>query len=306
MHLFLRTIGFAGVDTPAKESRLIKKIIKEAIENNTVKYLEYQEDSVYNGTDNSKKRIGVGVIEASCGKDLGICIKGSFDGLKKFKMEYYFPYLKSNQISNIEELTIERHADKDSYAILCDEIKAGVTLIFYLQNIYDFFKFRARKKTVCGRSVMLSGLSNDGKILFPTLKSEKQIKKIKQDALVRNKLIDAARNGDEEAIENLTIEDLDTYSQISHRIEKEDIYSIVDTTFMPYGVECDQYAVIGEILDVTYQENSLTGEQICIMQLDCNDVILNAAINTCDLLGEPKVGRRFKGSMWISAEVNFD
>jgi hypothetical protein len=296
MHLFLRTIGFAGIDTPAKENRLIRRLIREAIAANSVKYLKYPDD---NG------KSGIGIIEASCGKDIGICIKGSYNGSDKFKMEYYYPYLKSDCLSNIDELSIERHADKDSYAILCDEIKSGVTLIFYLQNIYDYFKYKTGRKTICGRSVALSGLSNDGRILFPTLKSDKQLRKIRQDALVRNQLIDAARNGDEEALENLTIEDLDTYSQISQRVEKEDIYSVVDTTFMPYGIECDQYTVIGEILDVAYQDNVLTGERVCIMQLDCNDIILKAAINTADLLGEPEVGRRFKGSMWISAEVNF-
>ena len=57
------------------------------------------------------------------------------------------------------------------------------------------------------------------------------------------------RDGDEDAIENLTLEDMDTYSMLSRRIAYEDVLSIVDTCFMPYGVESDQYSVIGEILD---------------------------------------------------------
>ncbi len=62
-------------------------------------------------------------------------------------------------------------------------------------------------------------------------------------------MIAAARNGDEEAMENLTMEDMDTYSMISERIVTDDVLSIVDSYFMPYGIECDQYSVMGEIVD---------------------------------------------------------
>lgn len=287
MHLYLRSIGFKGISSIAKENKLIRQTIKDAVAAGQVRYNE---------------KSGVGVIMA----DFGLCIKGSYNGHDKFKMEYYHPYLISDCISNIEELNIERHADKDSYAVVCDEVKAGVTLIFYLQNILDYYNYRTNTGPICGRTITLSGLSTSGKIILPILKSDQQIKKIKKDALVRNNLLAAARNGDEEAMENLTIDDLDTYSQISRRVLREDIYSIVDATFMPYGVECDQYAVIGDILDVSYRTNKYTGEQICIMVLDCNDIIIKTAINSSDLFGEPQVGRRFKGSIWISAHVNFD
>jgi len=40
--------------------------------------------------------------------------------------------------------------------------------------------------------------------------------------------------GDETAIESLTIEDIDTYSKISRRIRREDVFTIVDSCFMPY------------------------------------------------------------------------
>lgn len=291
MHLFLKSIGFSGITNSSQETRFIRQVIKDAVASGQVKYNE---------------EAGLGVINASFGKDFGICIKGSYNGSNKFHMEYYYPYLLSDCVCNIEELTIERHADKDSYAIVCDEVKAGVTLIFYLQNIFDYYNYKTKSESICGRSIFLSGLCTSGKILLPIVKNDQQIQKIKKDALVRNNLIAAARNGDEEAMENLTIDDLDTYSQISRRVMREDIYSIVDSTFMPYGVECDQYSVIGEILDYSYETNTHTGEKVCLMVLDCNDIILKAAVNTKDLTGEPEVGRRFKGAMWISAQVNFD
>ena len=65
----------------------------------------------------------------------------------------------------------------------------------------------------------------------------------------RNQLLAQARMGDEDAIESLTLEDMDTYTTISRRIHKEDVFSLVDTYFMPYGVECDQYSILGEITE---------------------------------------------------------
>lgn len=44
-------------------------------------------------------------------------------------------------LSDNEEMTIERHLDKESYAVICDELKTGVTLIFYLQNVMDYLDY---------------------------------------------------------------------------------------------------------------------------------------------------------------------
>mgnify|MGYP002237939033 CR=1 FL=1 len=77
-----------------------------------------------------------------------------------------------------------------------------------------------------------------------------------------NQLIAQAREGDEDAIESLTLEDMDTYALLSQRVMKEDIFSIVKSTFMPFGIESDQYTVLGEIIDCVTMENKLTHEKI--------------------------------------------
>ena len=123
--------------------------------------------------------------------------------------------------------------------------------------------------------------------------------------LQRTRLLKAAREGDEEAIENLTLEDMDTYSMISRRIADEDVFSIVSTYFMPYGVECDHYNVLGEILNIEMVENSLTRERVYILTIESHDLIFEVCINQKDLLGEPAVGRRFKGIVWLQGNVSF-
>ena len=96
-----------------------------------------------------------------------------------------------------------------------------------------------------------------------------------------------------------------TYSLLSKRITHEDVLSIVDTYFMPYGIESDQYSVLGEIMDVTLLQNRFTEENVYSMEIMCNDILFSVCINQKDLLGEPEVGRRFKGNIWMQGSVKY-
>ena len=156
-----------------------------------------------------------------------------------------------------------------------------------------------------GTTLTLSALSLSGTIMMPLKKTEKDLIRNQQTLRDRSQLLNAARNGDEEAIENLTLDDMDTYSAISKRIHKEDVFTLVDTYFMPYGVECDQYSVLGEIVDFNFVKNIVTDEEICVMIVSCNDLQFDICINRADLYGEPAVGRRFKGTIWMQGYINF-
>ena len=102
------------------------------------------------------------------------------------------------------------------------------------------------------------------------------------------------------------MEDIDAYSMISRRIQYEDVYSIVDSYLIPYGLECDLYNILGDITDVDTFRNSMTQETIVRLGLNCNDIPLDVCINESDLLGEPAVGRRFKGIVWLQGKVYFE
>ena len=72
---------------------------------------------------------------------------------------------------------------------------------------------------------------------------------------------------------------------------------------MPYGIESDQYSILGEIIEVEEVCNSITNERLYSMEVECNDLHFRVLINQEDLLGEPVVGRRFKGSIWMQGTV---
>ena len=72
---------------------------------------------------------------------------------------------------------------------------------------------------------------------------------------------------------------------------------------MPYGIESDQYAILGEILDCRLEQNNLTGENVWVLDICCNEMNFGVCINQKDLVGEPQVGRRFKGIVWMQGSI---
>ena len=163
----------------------------------------------------------------------------------------------------------------------------------------------SKKQLTGNQPLTLSGLAGEGKILFPVLKDKEAVKVEQESSKNRSSLIAAARNGDEEAMENLTMEEMDTYSMISNRIVHEDILSIVDSYFMPYGIQCDQYSILGEIIEYHTVQNDITDEELVQMTVECNNIRFDICINRADLLGDLAVGRRFKGTIWLQGQLHF-
>lgn len=291
MHKYLRAIGFSKV----KNRRQLNELVSIAVKN--------ADERLYTSLDQETLLAEYNLF---CGRNMGICVRGEYDENNLFLMDYYFPFFKGTQISSYADISVERHAEKESYAGICDDIKVGVSLIFYLQNIVSYLKRKhSDELPIMGTSLSLGALSTQGTIIMPILKNEQDVRRTRKMSNDRNRLIAQARKGDEDAIENLTLDDMDTYTSIAKMIVKEDVLSLVDTYFMPYGVECDQYAVLGEILDVSKAKNPITKEEVWQLTVDCNDLNMDICINSHDLYGEPAIGRRFKGSIWLQGTIHF-
>ena len=291
MHKFLRSIGFSELNDRKKLMDILTEVVA------------HSDERAYT---TNKDDILLGEFRKNFASGLGIAVCGEFDDEDKFIYDYYYPYLEGSGVTSYEDVSVERHAARESYAGVCDDIKVGISLIFYLRNRIPYIKAQSLGKLpVRGTSVTMSALALNGSIMLPIMKDEMQKEQVKRDSVNRINLLAAARKGDEDAIETLTLEDMDLYTSISRRIHKEDVFSMVDTYFMPYGVECDQYSVLGEIVGIRLSVNHLTGEQIYILTICCNELTFDVAIYIIDLFGEPKVGRRFKGVIWLQGYINF-
>ena len=291
MHKYMRAIGFSDYTDRKKMRELLKNVVINA------------DERAYTLSDDD---VMIGEFCRGFAENMGIAVCGEFDDEDKFTYEYYYPYLRGTGVTTTEDVSVERHAARESYAGVCDDVKVGITLIFYLQNMIPYVRARfCGQLPIKGTSLTLSALSIGGSIMMPIKKDEMQRQRVLRDSVNRSKLIAAARQGDEEAMETLTLEDMDMYTTISRKIQKEDVFSIVDTYFMPYGVECDHYSVLGEIVACKKVKNRLTEEEIYLLTICCNELTFDVAINIIDLFGEPQAGRRFKGIIWLQGYINF-
>ena len=288
MHRFLRTVGFSDI-----RKKDLEIIIRDIIDRPDI--LKVTKDS--EGYEFAE-------LTSEYAPGIGIKVCGTYDEDDQFHVDYYYPFANANNFTTKETIEIQKHSDREAYAGICDEVNLGVTLIFYIQNVADYLSEKRVQDNVLIHGVNLAGLSTEGTILLPVQKKQEREQQHDRKVSQHNQLIAQAREGNEEAIESLTLEDMDTYSLLSRRIAKEDVFSIVTTYFMPYGIESDQYGILGEILDLRLEENRWTQEQIYCVKIACNDIIFDVYINKNDLLGEPEIGRRFKGNIWMQGVLN--
>jgi len=236
-------------------------------------------------------------------EDTGIVVRGETDVRGNFHVAHYFPIRRGNTITTEEPLFVNKRVDTDAYTGMCDDYRIGVSLIFYIQNVVDLLKNPIRKKERRRCPVYLSALATEGKVLLPVEKTKKEAEKVKSDLQNRSALIAEAKQGNQEAMQSLTFDDIDQYAVVSRRIRKEDIYSIVETSFIPYGSESDNYSILGYITNVEKLENTYTKEEFYVLGVECNEMNYDVCIHVDDLLGEPVVGRRFRGNVWMQGKV---
>lgn len=273
MHKFLRAAGFSMYQKKKDIEKLLDLLETQP---SVTKCVQIDEET------------NVCEMRTEIAPGIGLSIVGELNEEGDFEREFYFPYVECAQESSTAECSVQRHVEKETYAGMVDESCVGISLIFYVQNFLDYREKVLKKGEAFKiRSISLAGFSTGGKILLPIKKTQKQIQMAKVAAKNRNNLIEAAKNGDEDAMETLTIEDIDLYSKISRRAMKEDLYSIIDSCFMPCGIECDQYSVIGEIKEIQKIKNKYTNEEIYWLNLECSDLNFIICINGKDLLGEP-------------------
>ena len=196
MHRYLRAIGFSNVTKREQLQDLIQEVVVNTISKNQKKKKnkEYYASMDFMADDDDQVYAELCLDFAT---DAGICVRGQIDEKNTFLYEYYFPYLRGRHISSYEDVNIERHAEKESYAGVCDDIKVGVSLIFYLQNMIPYKRLKAWKQLpVKGTSLIISGLSVSGTIMMPINKNEQEKRKVKKASNERNQLLAQARMGD--------------------------------------------------------------------------------------------------------------
>lgn len=291
MHHYLPAIGFKNINSRKKLSDLLQ---------------DAETSFTHHELIAADEEIDLCEFSKEYGAGIGIAVFGDLDMEEYFERQYYYPFFYGTGITSYEDVVIEKRIDRDAYIGICDDVKIGINLYFHLQNTMEYLReYQMLGKSIRHSSVTLSALCNAGIVLLPVKKDDMQEKQQKQEVENRKLLVNAARMGDQQAIESLSLDDIDIYTKVSKRLVKEDILSIVDTYFMPNGIECDTYSILGTILEMNIIENEYSGEELYIMKLDVNDLKFDLCVPVEHVIGEPVVGRRFKADIWLQGRVNF-
>lgn len=289
MREYLKAIGFNGLSKRREISKLLNVVRKAPNRTNYIQLNE--EETICSYEKDFGEAIGIAVIEIA-DKD-GYCVT-----------DHYYPYVRGQNFLYHDNPDFERFTDKEGYACICDDNNIGIPLIFYVNNPIDYLKTTFGKYHDEINCMTLSGIAKNGMIILPIERDEYQELAERKGNEIRNEMIDAARAGDVEAMEQLTLEDMDTYTAVSSRSKKEDIFTIVNSYFMPHSVECDKYAILGKIINVSEMQNTWTKEFFYYLSVECNSIQIEFAIAKSNLVGIPETGRRFKGVLWLQGEVD--
>ena len=298
MHSYFRAVGYSDIDNVQKTEELIRKAIK---------------DPTY--VSGTKYATGYPVREYyyECAKGMGICVLCETDpdpvceSETPVRVVNYFPYFNGEYASVSGDIFVEKKVDTKSFHGMCNDSRFGIALIFSMQNTVDFLnnKMKTKNGSYSGE-VRLSALSLEGRIILPVEKSMKNAESLivpgKRKAESGSSLHDTGKGDQPDSFED------DLFfanNMIMERAKKEDIFSIVDTTFMPHGTETDVYSMVGEIRDYMLLVNEHTNEPVWLLDVVCKGVPMQVCINKSDLLGVPDYGRRFRGIVWMQGQIKF-
>ena len=283
MHKYLRAVGFSNIESRSQ----LEEIYKETLSSPNRKVA-----STLNETSTLVQ------FDRDFGAGIGVSLVGEMDRDGSLSIEHYFPYIRPKYYTNVDAIDIEEHSYNKSYVGTVGDM--FIAIMFHVQNITEcdrLLKYHNRNLT----TVMLSGLSTDGTIILPIEKDAYPDEQ--REALQKKKkiLMEHAKKGNVDAINTITEMDIEIYNQTITRIEdnSEDVLSVIDSTFLPIGIEADSYRVIGYILEVKKLFNTFTNEQLYDMTIESLGYKLNICINAEDLVGEPLPGRRFRGDIWL-------
>lgn len=279
---YLRAIGFSQIRTRADLRPIVQEIAKSPM-----------------WVEQTSPETGVNVIRMTreYGDGFGISIVGENVENDFFPAQIY-PCARDAGDHETGFCQIEEHVVSNTYSGDLDF--DNLSVIFHIQNISDALIECCHAEEVVS-DVCFHAFSTEGKVLLPIRRTSFSLQE-EQDRIEMERNISEDSNA--AALAETGVAALMFQEEIRSRIRHEDVLSIVDNTFLPVGVDCECYQILGDIEDAEILSNYETGEQVYMLHVQVRGVtrglMLEIFINEKDLLGEPAPSRRFSGTIWLS------
>ena len=287
MHSYLRSIGFDSVKTKDQEKALVDWVLENPSRMSVVSL---------------DREANLAMAEKDVNGHAGIAVVGEIGESGGLVPEYYFPYLSSTHISSTAPLSYEKTANRDGFSGMCEDDRLGLAMIFDVKNVTDVV--RDQQDLLLGsvsfQRVMISALLREGTVLLPITDCKKAPANSRRT--FERRLNEAEEQGDLEAVGRLAREEMLRYGRAIQRIRETDVLTVVESFFMPSGLESCSYYFLGEILSSALILNEITKERFYRMVLSVNGVEFTAAIHENDLQGIPASGLRLKARGMLMGE----
>ena len=289
MHDYLRAVGFSKIADRKSLQQLLNLVMTTPDQEY---YAENRDWPVY--WEKSKDFL----------PGAGLTVRGDTDEKGMPAYEYFFPHFHGSHVSFTGNVDLEKEFEREEYNGVCEPSDMGIVLVFHMNRLKDYASRIREFGYLEEASVRLSALSVRGSVLLP-LERKQLSGGEKEVQAAASRRYEEAQQGNPEAIAELAMQDFLLFNTIAHRLmDGEDVLSVVETSFMPFGTASNQYSVLGDILDCQEQYNQLSDEKVWQLTVLCNSRLIDICINAEDLIGAPKLGRRFRGTIWLQGQLS--
>lgn len=292
MHEYLRAIGLASVQTK-KQLKMLTDWVLEAPDRFRT--------AETNGED------AIAVAERHVADTAGVAVVGTVNESGNLIPEYYFPYLDSSLLSSDAPLSVEKQTAKNGYIGMADDERLNLSLIFSVRNVTDAARY-LNEDPFANRefkTVSLTLLASDAMVILPISSREHVLKAREERAKRQSAFLKDINSGDEKAFERFAAASVNRFEKMMKMIENSDVYSVVESFFMPHGMESDRYYFLGTITSCREVRNHVTNERFYALNIDVNGVEFALAVHEDDLVGAPAEGLRIRGHAWMAGELRY-
>ena len=290
MHDYLRAVGFGKLANRKSLQQLLSLVMADP----TTEYYAGDKDSPLYWEKSKDFLPGA-----------GITVRGDSDENGMLAYEYFFPHYHGSHVSYTGPIDLEKEFEREEYNGVCEPEDIGIMMVFHMNRLKDYAARVRDFGYLEEASIRLSALSIRGSILLPLARKQTAGKGKEAQAAAMGQRKEESHQGSPEALAEMAMQELFLFNMISNRLmDGEDVLSIVETSFMPFGTASNQYMVLGDILDCKEQYNQLSGEKVWQLTVLCNGKLVDICINAEDLEGAPKLGRRFRGTIWLQGQLS--
>ncbi len=292
MHEYLRAVGFQVIRTKKQSDALLDWVLSSPDFLNVV--------STPQGGNVAEARRTV------C-PGAGIEVVGEMDDDGKVQPEIWFPYVESGLLSSTQHISFEPHSSGIGYMGMCEDERFSMALIFNVRNPVELVREESDRSFHHEREVYLTALAKDGTVLLPLYEKCKVTSDGRTDSSEEfSEDLPEGFSEEPDLREMFSAADVGAVpspEEVYNYIRKNDIYTLVQSFFMPHGMSSDTYYFMGEIRSVQLCENRISREKFYRLIVVTNGMPLTLAVNEKDLTGVPEVGYRIKCHAWLSGDI---